>query len=421
VEKAALLQYRDEVESYLTEKLLPFWLKHGRDDRYGGFITHFDDHGRDSGEDEKSLVAQTRILYTFASACRAGYDSRCADLARHAAEFVITKMWDTTYGGFYWMLNRKGEVIRADKVLYGHSFAIYALSEYTLATGDPRGREYAEKTFDLIQKHCADTRFGGYYEMFDRAWNLSGGGSAGGDRKTLDVHMHLMEAMTTLYECTRQSVHRRKLLEDIAIVMERFLHPEHATGIPQLTADWKPAPQIKFDIVWGWDRFKPDGAKGNADDNTSYGHNVELAWLLMHALDILALPIDAFAERIRRLIDHTVTYGIDREYGGVFVEGCHNGPAHDLEKEFWQQCEVMIGLLEAYIRFGDDRYLAAYEAVHRFLFRKGINYEVGEMWPLLTREGELVWTHTSHSWKINYHSVRAMIQSRQRLDRIVQP
>jgi len=139
----------------------------------------------------------------------------------------------------------------------------------------------------------------------------------------------------------------------------------------------------------------------------------------MHALDILDLPIDAFAERVRKLIDHTVAYGVDREYGGVFVEGSHNGPAHDLEKEFWQQCEVMIGLLEAYLRFRDDRYLAAYEAVHRFLFRKGINYQVGEMWPLLTREGELVWTHTSHSWKINYHSVRAMIQSKKRLDRIL--
>ena len=54
------------------------------------------------------------------------------------------------------------------KILYGHSFAIYSLSEYTLATGDRRGIEYAEKTFDLIQKHCTDTLYGGYFEMFER-------------------------------------------------------------------------------------------------------------------------------------------------------------------------------------------------------------------------------------------------------------
>jgi len=419
VEQSAILQYRDEIETYLRGKLLPFWLERSRDSKFGGFITHFDQNGNDSGEDEKSLIAQARILYTFASAYRSGYGRTCADFAHHAAEFILDRMWDRLHGGFYWMVNRRGEVLRDEKVLYGQSFAIYALSEYTLATADPRGREYAERTFDLIQKFCTDTMYGGYFEIFDREWKIAGPGSAGGDRKTLDVHMHLMEAFTTLYECTGSPLHRRKLLETIAIVTQRLLHPIHATGIPQFAADWTPAPQIKFDIVWGWDRFKPDGAKRAPDDNTSYGHNAELVWLLLHALDVLDVAIDPFTARIRRAIDHTVAYGIDPEYGGVFVEGSHDGPASDYEKEFWQQCEVMIGLLEAYLRFRDERYLAAYEAVHRFMFKKGINYAVGEMWPLLSREGEPIWRHMSHSWKINYHSVRAMIQSRTRLERIL--
>src|SRR4030066_202001 len=110
------------------------------------------------------------------------------------------------------------------KIIYGHSFAIYSLSEYTLATGDQRGIEYAEKVFDLIQKYCADTMYGGYWEMFHRDWTLCGPSSQGGDRKTLDVHMHLMEAFTTLYECTGKEVHRRKLLEDIDILMNRIIH-----------------------------------------------------------------------------------------------------------------------------------------------------------------------------------------------------
>jgi mannobiose 2-epimerase len=63
--------------------------------------------------------------------------------------------------------------ILAKIIIYGHSFAIYCLSEYTLATGDPRGREYAEKVFDLLQKYCTDTRYGGYWEMFHRDWTLS--------------------------------------------------------------------------------------------------------------------------------------------------------------------------------------------------------------------------------------------------------
>ncbi len=419
MQKSAVRRCRDEVESFLTGKLLPFWIERSPDRRFGGFVTHFDRYGRDSGEDEKSLIAQARLLYTFSSAFRAGYGSVMKELADHAIAYLVERMWDKHHGGFFWMTNRRGEVTKPDKILYGQCFAIYALSEYSLATGDGASREYAEKVFDLVQKHCTDTLYGGYFEMFDRSWELGGPGSRGGDRKTLDVHMHIMEAFTTLFECTRSELHRRKLLEDIAILMTRLIHPRFATGIPQVTPDWRQAPQIKFDIVWGWDRFKQDGLKPHAEDNTSYGHNIELAWLLMHAFDVLGTDLEGYRPKIVAMIDHAVRYGIDPRHGGLYVEGPHEGPAHDLEKEFWQQCEAMIGLLDAYLRFRGEKYLNAYEAVHTFLFTKGINFEVGELWPLLTREGVPIWTHMSHSWKINYHSVRAMIQSKQKLDRIL--
>ena len=91
------------------------------------------------------------------------------------------------------------------KILYGLSFAIYALSEYTLATGDPRGHRVRRRPRSTSCRSTAPIRrYGGYFEMFERDWTLCGPGSGGGDRKTLDVHMHLMEAFTTLYECTQQ-------------------------------------------------------------------------------------------------------------------------------------------------------------------------------------------------------------------------
>ena len=48
-----------------------------------------------------------------------------------------------------------------------------------------------------------------------------------------------------------------------------------------------------------------------------------------------------------------------------------------------------------------------------------IAHEVGEWKPLLTRQGDPIWTHMSHSWKVNYHSVRAMVQSIVRLDKLL--
>ena len=420
MEKAELIAYKKELEQHLNNELLPFWLNRMKDEANGGFITHFDQNGDDTGEDEKSLIAQTRCIYTMASAHRAGYGGgACGEYAKHGVDFLLDKMWDEQYGGFYWMVDRKGNVKIDKKIIYGHSFAIYCLSEYTLATGDPRGLEYAEKVFGLLQIYCADTMYGGYWEMFERDWTLCNPGSQGGDRKTLDVHMHLMEAFTTLYECSGKEIHKRKLEEDINLLLYKIIHPQYKTGIPQFWRDWSIAPQIKFDIIWGWDRFSEDGQKGNATDNTCYGHNAEFAWLLLHAFDVTQTNPQPFWNVFRIIFDHTVDYGIDSEYGGVYVEGPHSGGVYDREKEFWQQAEVMIGLLDGCLIFKDPKYWEAYKNVHRFVLDKMVNKGIGEWYPLMSRKGEPIWTHMGHSWKINYHTVRAAIQSISRLDKLI--
>ena len=419
--KSQILSCKKEIEYHLNNELLPFWFNRSMDKIHGGYITHFDKDGIDTGEDEKSMLGQARSIYTYSSAYRHGYGGRrSADFARHGVDFLIDKMWDSEHGGFYWMTNRAGNVKIDEKILYGHSFAIYSLSEYTLATGDLRGKAYAEKVFDLIQKYCVDEHFGGYFEMFERNWKLKGRGAAGGDRKTLDIHMHLMEAFTTLYECTGKDLHRRKIIEIIELITNKMLHPEFRTGIPQFFADWKAAPQIKFDIIWGWDRFSEDGSKGQAEDNTSYGHNVEFAWLLMHALDILNLPVKKYINIIQKLYEHALAHGIDWEYGGVFVEGSHAGGVYDREKEFWQNAEMLIALTQGCLVLNLEKYWPVYLKVHRFVFDKMIHHKVGEWWPLLTRLGEPIWTHMGHNWKINYHTVRSMIETNKRMELLLE-
>jgi len=256
--------------------------------------------------------------------------------------------------------------------------------------------------------------------MFERDFSLAGPHSQGGDRKTLDVHMHLMEALTNLYTCSRKEIHKQKLIEVIDILIEKMLHPTYGTSIAQFTPDFRVADQIKLDIVWGWDRFEECGSKPNPTDNTSYGHNVEFAWLLVEALNVLNRDLAPYKPILTKLLDHAVEFGIDFSYGGVFVEGPHHGPATDTEKEFWQQAETMIGMLCACELFDPDKYWPIYLNVHRFVFDKMINHPVGEWWPLLTREGKPIWTHMSHSWKVNYHTIRAMIQCSNRLNKLLQ-
>src|SRR5215216_4475806 len=75
-------------------------------------------------------------------------------------DFLLAHFWDAAHGGWFWKTARDGTLIDDGKVSYGQSFAIYAMSEYTLSTSDIRGLECAKVTFDLLQKFAADTRHG---------------------------------------------------------------------------------------------------------------------------------------------------------------------------------------------------------------------------------------------------------------------
>ena len=415
--------WKEEMTCHLEKELLPFWKERSLDTLNGGYNTQFDTDGNDTGADEKSLLAHMRTVYSLSLAHQHGFDKDgvCLGIAKKGVDFAVENYWDQEYGGFYWLFSRKNNISIDKKVIYGQSFAIYALATYTIVSGDPIGLEYAEKCFNLLQIYCADTFYGGYREMFNRDWTLCGPGSGGGDRKTLDVHMHLMEAFTALYTCSKKDIHKRKLKEIIDILVKRIMHPEYGSGIPQFFDDWSVAPQIKFDIIWGWDRFTGEKQeKENVMDNTSYGHNVEFFWLLLEALKVLNMDLHEYDELFTKTLNHAVSVGLDRRYGGVYVEGSHDGSrVYDKCKEFWQQAEFLTGMLDAYLLYGDDKYLDAYGNVHTFVMKYMIKHEVGEWWPLLTREGEPVWTHMSHSWKVNYHTIRGAVLAINRLDRII--
>ena len=406
----------DRTESYLTDTLLPFWIERSPDPEYGGFLTYFDRDGRPTGETTKTFLMQIRMLYTFASAHRAGYGGGvCAELARAGAAFIREHYWDDEHGGWVWIADRQGHPTCLDKIGYGQCFGIYAFSEYHLATGDPAGRDAALRTYDVIQRRMADPDRGGYFEIMNRDWTPARPGRFGGDRKSLDVHMHMMEALTTLCEMTHDPEHRRRLTEVIDLILTRMLHPQYGTGYSQFTVDFQPLPAILFAVSWGRDA-EPEDGRARPLINTSPGHNVELAWLLLHAGDILGRPRETYAEVVRKLFDHCVAYGIDHEFGGVYAETPANAPTTLHEKQFWQQAEVLIGMLDAVALFGDERYWQAFRNVYDCLFAHFVNLAGGGEWyERLDRRGRPIDDALAHAWKISYHSVRSMIQVTQRL------
>jgi mannobiose 2-epimerase len=415
-ERNEVLDVLVRTERYLTEVLLPFWIERSPDPDYGGFLTYFDHNGQPTGETTKTFLMQIRMLYTMASAHRAGYGAEvCGELARMGAEFLLEHYWDREHEGWLWIADRQGQPIVTSKVGYGQCFGMYAFSEYALATGDARGRQAAEQSYAAISRKMADTRHGGYYELMRRDWQPERPGCYGGDRKSMDVHMHMMEALTTLYELTGEATHRRRLEETISLISERMLRPGAGTGYIQFGLDFTPLPAIMFDVEWGRDARPEDGAQRPLI-YTSYGHNVEFAWLLLHAADILGQGRASYASVVGPIFDHCVRYGIDPEFGGVFVEGPDDAPPTLTEKQFWQQAEVLVGMLDAYLLFGEEKYWRAFRDVYDFVFAKFVNMPAGGEWyERVDRQGNPVDDALGHAWKISYHTVRSMIQTVKRL------
>ena len=414
--QSEILEVLSRTESYLTEALLPFWIERSPDHECGGFLTYFDRNGRPSGETIKTFLMQIRMLYSMSSAHRAGYGGgRCADLARMGADFILRHYWDELNEGWMWIADRQGRPTFKDKVGYGQCFGMYAFSEYFLATGNERGREAAEQTYAAVCKHMADTRHGGYFEIMQPDWQPERPGKYGGDRKSFDVHMHMMEALTNLYEMTRSATHRRRLLEVIDLILTRMLDPEHGTGYMQFALDFTPLPAIMFAVEWGSNEEPEDGV-ARPLNYTSYGHNVEFAWLLLHAADVLGVPREIYAEAVRRICDQCIEFGIDQEFGGVYIEGPADAPPKVHRKQFWQQAEVLIGMLDAYVLFGEEKYWNAFRKVYDFVFDKFVNMPAGGEWyALVDRDGTPIWDYLGHAWKISYHTVRSTIQMVRRL------
>jgi mannobiose 2-epimerase len=411
----------DFLETYLRSSLLPFWLERSPDPQYGGFLTYFDRHGQPTGETTKTFLMQIRMLYTLSSAHRYGYGKgRCAELAKMGANFIADHYWDDLYGGWFWIADRAGQPTVLDKVGYGQCFAIYAFSEYFLATGDPLGKELALRSYDLVCANMADTRHGGYLELMKRDWQPLPSGEFGGDRKSLDVHMHMMEALTSLYQVSVSATHRRRLLEVMELIITRMLHPENGLGYIHFTYDFQPLRRIIFATEWGRDA-RPPGNEPSPLDQTSPGHNVEFAWLLLHAADILGISRETYASVVRPIFDHCLEFGIDSEYGGVYADTPMDQPTTLTDKQFWQQAEVLIGMLDAYQLFKDEKYWQGFRNVCDFVFEKLVVMEAGGEWyERVDRYGNPVDDNLGHAWKISYHTVRSMVQSIRRLRNIIQ-
>jgi len=416
-----LLKLKNEMEYVLFQKIIPFWLQNSIDQTYGGYLTGFDGNGQLNSDENKYIVTQTRMIWGFSylsDIVPEDQKPRLLAAARQGVDFLLGHMWDSQYGGFVWKTDRQGNVLDSGKVIYGQSFAIYALSQYYINSGDQRGLEYAKKLFDLLQVYAVDTLNGGYYENLESGWSVSPGGKYAGNRKSLDIHMHLMEAFTTLYAAGKEEIHRRKLQETISIILRHMINVERGYGYNQFDLEFNRIPAINIHRTWNADRIAGEALQEPAD-TTSYGHNVEFSWLLDAAITETGESIERYLPIIKKLLDHSLSYGYDYKYGGVYRDGIATEPAAVKDKEWWQNFESLVGYANGYLRFKDEKYYEALEGTWNFIRNYFMNMDAGESMQMLSRKGETIVPDIGNPWKGIYHTGRALAETVTRIDKML--
>jgi len=207
---------KEELEAHVKEKILPFWLTKMVDHENGGFYGWATDDGKILNKANKGAVLNTRILWTFSAAYRLFGDEQYLEMAERSWEYIEKFFVDNKYGGIYWMLDYRGNPVQPKKQIYALAFAIYAFSEYYNATGNPRALDLAQELFKMIEKYSFDPDRNGYFEAFNYDWkmleDLRLSNKDANERKTLNTHLHVLEAYTRLASVYEDNLVKKRLV-----------------------------------------------------------------------------------------------------------------------------------------------------------------------------------------------------------------
>ncbi len=383
--------YREEIEHELGS-ILRYWMRSTPDEQGGGFIGRIDEENNPHPDAPKGLVLNCRILWTFSAAWRQTGIWILRPVAVRAYEYIVSHFFDQDYGGLFWSLHASGQPLNTRKQIYGQAFALYGISEYYRATGDPAALDQAIALYRLIEKYSADPVHQGYFEAFSRDWSpledLRLSEKDVNEQKTTNTNLHVLEAYTNLYHAWPDAILRRR----ISLLLEVFTRHivDASTGHLRLffTTDWQPRSEL-----------------------ISYGHDIEAAWLLYVAAEAIQAIEDGLIGKTRALmitLATAATEGLDTD-GGLWYEK-ENGRLIR-EKHGWPQAEAMVGFLYAWRISGDrqwrQRSIAAWEFV-----KKHIRDPRGNewYWGVLADHSPMPGQDKAGFWKCPYHNSRACLE-----------
>src|SRR5882724_2957180 len=240
---ASLPGYRKELEQELRS-ILDYWMQQTVDLEHGGFYGKIDGDNKVHPAAPKGVVLNSRICWAFSAAYNHTGNPDHLSVARRASDYLLAHFLDPEYGGTFWSVDWQGILLNGRKQIYGLAFCLYGLSEYFLAGRDQQALDQAISLFRLIEEHSYDPQRKGYYEAFTREWapleDLRLSPKDANERKTMNTHLHVIEAYTNLYRAWPDTLLKQQVA-GLLEVFERYIIDRH-TGhlVLFFSEDWIP-------------------------------------------------------------------------------------------------------------------------------------------------------------------------------------
>ena len=408
------LKIAGEVDDALHNDVLGVWFPRAVDKAHGGFHSHYGRDWRELPSDGKFSVFQGRMTWVAAQVVmrEPQRKQKFVPIVRHGVEYLANVMWDKQDGGFFWGLDDEGRITPQfgdHKELYGMGFCIYGAAAAYQATHDEQALELAKKGFAWVDQHAHDAEHGGYYEWLTRDGtpvpvhivngHVESNGVGPIGFKSMNTHIHLLEAFTQLYEVWPDAKLKARLEELLTIVRDKIsVEP----GVMNLyfTDAWQAIP-----------------------DHDSYGHDVETAYLMLETDELLHGKASPATERMAKmLVDHALAYGWDAKNGGFFHEGTTLGEPENTSKEWWVECEGLNALLMMHERYGRENpvYFERFVEQWGFIRNHTIDAQDHGDFNLTTAEGKPLSEDKGSIWKAAYHDSRAFWNVSARLRRLAE-
>jgi len=394
--KAIFQSFQAELQVELSE-ILSFWLTQSFDHRQGGFIGKMDNQGLVDYTAPKGLVLNARILWTFSAAYAHTQDPMCLAAAQRAFGVLSTQFYDPEHGGYYWSINPEGSALSMRKQIYGQAFVLYALAEYHRIVAVETQEivlAQAQAVFNWIETYSYDKQDLGYWEAVARDGtaleDLRLSVRDRNDPKTMNTHLHVLEAYANFYRIWPDPYLRQQLKGLIDLFLDKIIHPQSHHLICFFDAQWQPSP-----------------------GSISYGHDIETAWLLLEAAEIAQYRVEA-ARQMAVHVARAAAEGFDPELGALRYE------EHLAETQWWVEAEAVVGFLNAWELTQEETFLEKALVCWTYIKNELKDKKNGEwFWGMDANGKALEGEDKIGFWKCPYHNTRACLEVLQRIKKYV--